>query len=262
MDRLLFNGQSYDRLSPTALSEPEFEKLIEQDAASVFPDYFVTQFKAPVSDGRTTKRPDLVLIEKHLRTWWVVEVELSTHSLTSHVLPQVEVFVSGIYTKHHSASIAANLGSVRSFEQGRLNRMITGQQPGVLVAIDRSVPHWEPQLHQYGASVRTIEVYRSGRNMHALRVLGDELPPYGDYISKLYPDRTVRRLVRIAAPGALPLEEPSLFVRYAGAITEWRLVRTADGLWLCPATGSNPLQVGRTYALYQEDSDLYYIRRA
>jgi hypothetical protein len=35
-----------------------------------------------------SKKPDLALIDRDYRAWWVVEVELAHHSLHHHVLPE------------------------------------------------------------------------------------------------------------------------------------------------------------------------------
>lgn len=256
MSKLLIERERYERLSPTSLSEAQYEQLIMQDSGLLFPSFVTVPFKATVSDGRIRKQGDLAIIDRQYRSWWVVEVELATHSFGNHVLPQVEALSRGQYGARHAEVLAS---ASQDLETEGLRRMMLGDQPRVLVVVNRSKPDWRRELSPYGALVAVVEVYRSSRNVHALRVNGDEIPDFGNFLSACQTDPRVRRLVRVDSPGALPLEEgASAPIRYGSDLAEWCVLSTADTVWLCPS-GSNPLPVGSRHILIEhEDGSLEF----
>ena len=95
MARFLLGDEWFDQLSSTALYESEYERLLLSNARALFPDYHVVEFKPIIQSEYGTAKPDLALVDRDLRLWWVVEVELAHHSLKGHVLPQVEILTSG-----------------------------------------------------------------------------------------------------------------------------------------------------------------------
>ena len=91
--RLLVNEEWFEPIH-SGMYETEFENLIQARSNSLFPEYHVLPFKIPVESEEGRKIPDLVLIERKYRYWWIAEVEMAHHSLYGHVIPQIEVFAS------------------------------------------------------------------------------------------------------------------------------------------------------------------------
>ena len=60
-----------------------------------FPDYRCTPFRADFSFENQIRRSDPALVHKSLSRWFIVEVELVSHSLMGHVMPQVCCFRYG-----------------------------------------------------------------------------------------------------------------------------------------------------------------------
>ena len=89
MPRLYHNGEWFDELSPTALAEAEFEDLLIQNAQILRANTVIVPFKKTVYSAEQSARADLAIISTDYRHWIVVEVEMSRHSLYSHVIPQV-----------------------------------------------------------------------------------------------------------------------------------------------------------------------------
>jgi hypothetical protein len=91
MARILKDGEWYEPVAPTAVYEAEYQAIIVAQARHLFPDYAVVKFDTIVESERGNGKADLALIDRRYRFWWVVEIELSTHSLGGHVLPQVQI---------------------------------------------------------------------------------------------------------------------------------------------------------------------------
>ena len=110
------NGSS--RLTPKAFFESEFEAVILQNVHLLCPNAILVPFKQTVFVSEyESKRPDLALIDLDYRFWWVIEVELASHSLSGHVVPQTRVLLEGRYGTEH---IDALLRQKPSLDRDRL----------------------------------------------------------------------------------------------------------------------------------------------
>src|SRR4051794_22105245 len=106
MARVLVGDSFFEGVPSRSWYERDFESLVVDRAASLFPDWLTVPFRETViDDSQVGKRPDLALIDKDYRSWWVVEVELAHHSLNDHVLPQVQVFKQGRYGRRHADAL-------------------------------------------------------------------------------------------------------------------------------------------------------------
>ncbi len=230
--------------------------MIQQRAASLFPEYYVTPFKIRVeADTGDAKKPDLALIDRQYRRWWVVEVEMAHHSLRGHVLPQVEVFSEGRYGWEHAEHMARS--SV--IEKQRARDMIRGAQPRVLVIVNQNVPSWVEPIHQLRGRVMVVEMFRSGRNQHVLRVNGDhpsELEGAADVVSKCRLDPWLPRLLQIDSPASLPTGS-AIRILFRGGLTVWERLTISNKVWLSPVE-RNPLNGDRTYAIVRDSTGLLH----
>ncbi len=79
-------------------NEGDFESQVLRCAKPLFPDYVAGPWKPRVRDvyGHAA-HPDAVLVAPELSLWYVVEVELVSHSVSRHVRPQLETLGRGIY---------------------------------------------------------------------------------------------------------------------------------------------------------------------
>ena len=250
--RLLLNQEWYEAVSSEGQFEADYESLIRNHASSLFPEYQTVAFKTPVESEEGRRIPDLALIDRHYRYWWVVEVEMAHHSLYGHVIPQVEVFARGKYGREHVSYIFSRSNTLN---HQSLADMIKGAQPRVLVVVNQSVPTWMDPIHRLDSLVTIVEVFRSGRNQHILRINGD-YPSNSDtsVLSSCRLDSAIPRLLKVDSPAALGIESNAKIpIRFDGGLTSWSRLDTADGVWLCPL-GRNPLSTNQDY-LIVEDSD-------
>jgi hypothetical protein len=250
MAKLLIDGVLYQSLSSTAFFEDEYEILVLRGCASLFPQHYAVPFKKLVESEDGRAMPDLALIEKSYRKWWVVEIELAHHSLTRHVLPQVAVLANAVYARDVATYLSQQSNELHP---PSLENMMKGSQPQVLVIANSLVPDWVQPLSSYGALLAAVEVFRSDRNKHALRLNGACPRELGDEISTLRFDPLIPRLMIVDSPGGLQSSsDKRLLIELDGAITEWTVIPTKDRVWLSPVK-ANPLVPGHKYALLKDD---------
>ena len=248
--RLLLSEEWFDALSSEGQYESDFESLILSRANALFPHFHVVPFRVPVESEEGRKIPDLALVDLSYRFWWVVEVEMAHHSLYGHVIPQVEVFARGKYGAQHANHLASSRDDL---DRAALQDMILGAQPRVLVLVNRSVPDWIEPLRRLDAIVTVVEIFRSGRNQHILRVNGDYPRAEEAHIASLCRlDTTLPNLLLVDSPAALGVATgEQIAIEFNGGLTNWSRLDASDRVWLVPS-GRNPLAANQEYLIMRD----------
>lgn len=252
MARILAGGEWYEEVSAASLYESELEQLVLEHAPSLYPGYIAVPFKLLVSSEVESHKADLALIDNKYREWWVVEVEMSNHSLNGHVLPQVRTFSQAVYGPREAEYLCVKEPTL---DERAVLDMMKGRQPRILVLVNAPKPEWIKTLAPYDAYVGIFEVFRSFRNNHLFRING-EFPkrPVG-LVSECTLDPIIPRLLRVASPGALRgLRSDKVRIWYEGQLTEWERIESQTDVYLNPVR-SNPLVERRTYKLVQNEDD-------
>lgn len=258
MPRILYDGEWFDAVPPLALYEAEFQAIVVDRAPDLFPGFITVPFTKVVQSDSGSKKPDLALIDRRYRFWWVVEVELGHHPFSTHVLPQVEILSQA----HYGPDEAEHLASRNShLAIDPLLDMMKGTQPRVLVAINTTPrARWVTELAKLDAIVTVVEVFRSGQNRSMIRLNGEypELP--ADLVSVCRPEPAIPRFLRVDSPAALGVaSQEAVLIRYQGALTEWIRVDASDTVWLNPA-GASPIDVKKIYRLVLGEDGVLELR--
>src|SRR5579859_4433110 len=160
MARILAADEWYEPVSPGSMYEDNFERMVLSRANLLFPEYHAIPFKCLVASDSETARPDLALVERHYREWWVVEVEMSYHSFVGHVLPQVRTLAKAVYGAQEANSLCTN---ALTLDRNAVRDMLKGDQPRVLVIVNEPRLDWAQELDRYGARLVALEVFRSNK---------------------------------------------------------------------------------------------------
>ncbi len=256
--RLLINNEWFEPLSSEAQYESDFESIVVSHAALLFPEYHTIPFRARVESEAGVKIPDLVLIDKRYRHWWIVEIEMAHHSLAGHVLPQVEVFAEGRYGSEHAEYIATHSSSA-AIDSALIRDMIKGAQPRVLVVVNQTMLSWVEPIRLLNGLVTVVEVFRSFRNHHAFRINGDDPAISAEHlVSSCRLDRTIPRLLQVDSPAALDVAHGQrVAIAFRDGLTEWERTDVSDQVWLSPIK-RNPLKVGQDYRIMRDDEGKFY----
>lgn len=97
MPILLIDGVTYEVWTPA--SEDEFEQVVKEHAKDIFGEesiYLDIKHKLRSRAGISSIPDGYVIILRDQPHWHIVEVELSSHPLYEHIVPQVTKFISGI----------------------------------------------------------------------------------------------------------------------------------------------------------------------
>lgn len=260
MPRLLVNQEWFDPLSSEGQYETDFEGIVTSRAGILFPDYFAIPFKKAVHSENDSRIPDFALIEKRYRHWWVVEIEMAHHSLHGHVLPQVQAFANGKYGTEHVEYLVTHS---KEIDSAAVADMVKGSQPGVLVVVNKTCPDWVEPIRRHGGLLAVVEVFRSGRNQHVLRVNGEaprSTAPQAVSTCRL--DPLVPRLLLIDSPAALGVDPGgTISIAFGHGFTDWQRVDTHRSVWLNPL-GRNPLTAKKTYMIMRGENGLLNFQEA
>jgi hypothetical protein len=233
---MLVAGRWYDPVSARSLYEAQYEAVILANANELFSGFRCVPFKVPVDSEYGMGKPDLALIDLQYRAWLVVEVELDTHPLREHVEEQVRKFSFGHYNDRHARWIHSQ---ARDLDLSRLQHMLLGEQPQVLVLVTSSKPTWASALARFGAKVGIIEMFRDDLDEVMLRVNGDQPTLLAEEtLSLCVPERLFNAL-RLASPAPF-VGHDKIELLIDGKITEWKIMRVSDTAWIIP-TGRWPI---------------------
>ena len=239
MARLLVGEEWYQQLSSASLYEIEYQRLLLDRAEVLFPGYFLTRFDPLIQSDHDGRKPDLALVDRKLRSWWVVEVEMAHHSLAGHVVPQVTTLVNGRYGLAEAERLSEGIPSLALDDALDL---LKGEQPRVLVIANERRLGWEEELRRVSAMLMVVEVFRSDRNRYSLRVNGEYPVLPEDLLTNCRPDVVLPGLLIVDSPAMLPsTSAATLSIEVAGELTEWLRVDVQDRVWLKPH-GANPVE--------------------
>ncbi|MBO0800203.1 MAG: hypothetical protein J2P31_15390, partial [Blastocatellia bacterium] len=183
--RLFMDGEWFEPLPSGSIYENEFEGLIQSHSATLFPGFLCARFDPLMSTPLGDVKADLALIDADYRSWIIVEVELSTHSVTRHVKPQMERIYIARPDVSHADWIADRNSSI---DRDRLRRLVQDVPHGTTLLVNAATPHWDDALASLpGVQRAVVEIYRSRLNRTILRVNGHQPQTPGRLITSLTP---------------------------------------------------------------------------
>jgi hypothetical protein len=249
MAKVLFSGTWFDEVSPSAMYEADFERIVIREAPLLFPTFNVVPFKTTVYSEEGAARADLALIDKDYREWWVVEIERGDHSLEGHVLPQVRILSRAVYAGEEAEFLS---GNAPALEVTRLSDMMKGRQPRVFVLVNAMSWDWVQPLKQYDAIVGWIEIFRSNKNEHLYRINGERPELRSEVVSVCHFDPLLPRFLILGSPSALGVGPHERITIYHGdRMTDWQRIDSRDMVWLSPI-GPNPLSGQTSYEIVRQ----------
>jgi hypothetical protein len=252
--RVFSRGKWHD-LRAGSYREQDYERIATRALRTMLPDVFVMPFKcdvhSPAEDA--IARPDLAFVWRDYSAWGVVEVELASHSLELHVIPQVRIFSSGSYGELH---VKALMRANSALQQNRLQDLVAIRRPLVWVVVDSESPMWKNPLHAESARLTALEVYDSAGEQ-IIRLAGDALESRLIRIGRLFPVHGHTGTLRFdgLVPAAFAGKVGKLIrLMFAGRYSTWKITKDSKGR-LCL------ISVPDTVTLPGKDSDPWCIVR-
>jgi len=251
-ERISLGSETFHELASNARNEKEYEDLLVSQKDTVFPPGYVSIFKRRLRSPSGNGIPDLAFVAEDFSYWAFVEVELAHHSLESHVLPQIRIFLDAYYDEANAAYLASKMG----LDQAKLERLLKGEPPKVYVISNHFDEHWATEIRRAGGYFFSIRLFRNPVSGH-LAFLHDKIPsfsPSEDVVTDVKRDLVVPGFLEVLQPARLPSQKVDLI--FEGKVMRWVRVDTGDTIWL-KVEGSPPaLSHNTMYVIVEEQGKL------
>lgn len=213
-----------------AALETEFEYIVAKALMCVYPNYHCILFGGTFKLENQVSRPDLALVAKDFSHWFVIEVELISHSLEGHVLPQIRTFRYG----EPQPDCVSVLKKVTGLEADQIRTFLKTIPRSVAVVVNKRSKDWEMAFKALQVQMLTVTAYSSPTGIRAVEVDGrltalQEHLGYGLYFAT---DRSLRYPQSVKLPnGEVMIDD------FTGTGSLWTVRRDTSFAWVTKNTG-------------------------
>ena len=137
-------------------TESDFEAQVLRVVSEIMPGFTVASWKPLIRDwhGHGAK-PDLAMIARDLESWYVIEVELASHSIPGHIAPQLETLGNGVY----DSSLLPSLQRAFPSESAEALTRMVHRKPGLLCIADQYTERIWRTCRDTGFELVVLEPY-------------------------------------------------------------------------------------------------------
>lgn len=221
----------YQLSDPDASSESEFEYCVAQMLSCVYPAFRCVIFGGSFQYDDRIYKPDLALVAKDFSHWFIIEVELVSHSLDVHVLPQIRAFRYGNLGDDCILILSRELKV--SSEQAKT--LVERVPRTVAVVANKRDPKWEIALGAHNVQLLAVSSFRSINGINAMEIDGtleivQESLGFGIYSAT---DRSIRFPATTNFPlGPVQIDDP------LGSLSSWVISRDVRHTWITKESGA------------------------
>lgn len=158
----------FNKADVTDCREDVFETTVLKVLGRLYPDCHVFAFKSLAYDWRCGWRPDIAIVDRRHAYWFVVEVEVSTHSLDRHVLPQVVGLRDGEFGEDAAVELSRHLG----IDTDRALTLLRYVPRYTAVVANRDDPAWQARLESENIQFLSISTFHRAQGGPAYVVGG------------------------------------------------------------------------------------------
>jgi len=209
-------------------NETTFEAHVLECLARIYPRYRCVVFGGVFTRDLDARHADLAIISKDFSHWFVIEVELLSHSLRGHVLPQVRTIRYGDLALESAVVLSREMSIEVEAAKTLIDRV-----PRATGVISNGYNHeWALALSAIDVQYLSILPFAAKSGIKGYEIQGDlEISRisigFGIYDAVA---SAVRMLAEVDLPsGALQIEGPD------GVLSEWTAMREAGRMWLLKA---------------------------
>jgi hypothetical protein len=235
--------------------EVEFELIVAKAMICIYPGYHCFPFGGTFKLEDNVSRPDIALVAKDLSHWFVVEVELISHSLDGHVLPQVRTFRYGEPQRDCISVLSREL----SMDRRQIETFLLTVPRSVVVIANKRHRDWELALRALEVQLLTVTAFNSPAGLQAVEVDGrliaqQEHLGFGLYVAT---DRSIRLHTGVHLPdGEIMVDE------FTGAGSIWTVTRDMSFAWVTKNQGTPDLVNGAYVQIIRVFGGRFSIKRS
>jgi hypothetical protein len=168
MTTLLLGQDKFNLWDADALSESEFEHTVAQALTAIYPDYNCFIFTGGFRFDDKVFKPDLALVAKDYSHWFVIEVELTSHSFERHVVPQIRAFQYGNPEEDCVSILSKRLGHTTQ----QILTFLRYVPRNVAVIANKHNSEWELALRHLSVQFLSISAFHSAAGTKAIQMHG------------------------------------------------------------------------------------------
>lgn len=215
---------------PDEPSETEFEGIALRAFGCIYPQYQCVVFGGRFLYDGEVRKPDLAMVARDRSHWFVVEVELVSHSLEGHVLPQIRAFRYGEPHTDCATILSRELG----IDLGEAGTLVSRVPRAVVVVANRLRTDWEHAVRAHQGQLLVVTRFQGSTGREAFEVAGSlaavkESLGFGTYSAQ---DGMIRFKAAINLPdGHIQMEISG------GGASLWKVIRDERFAWVVKDTG-------------------------
>jgi hypothetical protein len=187
MSILVIDGVKYEEWTPA--SEDDFERVAKEHAQDIFGEqsiYLDIRHKLKSRSGIVAIPDGYVVVLGQQPCWHIVEVELSSHPLYEHIVPQVSKFINGVKNPATQKDIVSALyqeidsdeflrlrltKAIGTTETYKFLADLVSQSPVVTVIVERHTEQLDEAIGALAhAQIKTVELQTFAREGVGLAV--------------------------------------------------------------------------------------------
>jgi hypothetical protein len=215
---------------PDLPTETEFEAITLRAFGCIYSQYQCILFGGRFLYEDEYRKPDLAMIARDRSHWFIVEVELVSHSLEGHVLPQVQAFRYG----EPQGECAGILSRELRIDLGEAATLIGRVPRAVVVVANRARADWENMIRAHQGQMLVVTRFEGPAGREAFEVSGSlaavkESLGFGTYSAR-------DGMIRFA--GAINLPDGHIQIEMTSGVTSlWRVIRDERFAWVAKNAG-------------------------
>ena len=251
----------YDEIDPISFYEKHFETTFLEKVSVVYPDFIGIPFALQIEDMYGEKsKPDLAIIRKDYKEWYIIEAEMGRHSWEGHVEKQVSVFTNGIYEKNRIANYIFDKDSSNTLDLKSLENMVNLIRPKVMVVVNEYKPDWQNKIRKYKAYLSVFQIFKGVNGFEVFRVEGDTPfifrdKSHCDFVKGSSNILTVYTPTFITEP-----DDEEIHITFKMKKTKWIKKSGPKGTVVLIFRGATTfLQLEKKYILYITDKNEYFL---
>ena len=257
------NPEWYDEIDPISFYEKHFETTFLEKINVVYPDFIGVAFSLSIENeyGEKSKRPDLAIVRRDYKEWYIIEAEMGRHSWEDHVEKQVKIFTSGVYEKHRIANYIFEKDTSNTLELSHLIQMVSEiPNPKVMVIVNEHKPDWKAKIKKYKAFISVFQIYKGLNGFEIYRLEGDtpfiyRASSHCDFV------KGSSNMLKVYTPTFITEEDGSeIILVFKGRKTRWiKATEKNDTVILIFRGASTFLQLEKKYLLYVTNENEYFL---
>ncbi len=238
-----------------AALETEFELIAAKALMCIYPEYHCFPFGGTFKLEDNVSRPDFALVAKDLSHWFVIEVELVSHSLDGHVLPQIRTFRYG----EPQPDCVSVLAKALSMDRSQMQTFLMTVPRSVVVIANKRHRDWEIAFRSLQVQLLTVSAFNSSAGVQAVEVEGkliarQEHLGFGQYFAT---DRALRFHRAIQLPnGEIMIDS------FDGSGSMWTVTRNGTSAWVTKNQGMPDIANGAFIQMIRVFGGRFTIRRS